>query len=116
MTTKIKTGLVYQRTTKGPNYLCLGKATINGETKIISVKNGSIRNDGRCKLGHTEQRVSLFAHSPASIARIHQVRNVDVKSVFTRGEALPGMKTLTKRMIRRGVNTNAEIPVVQNLI
>lgn len=114
--TTIKTGLVYQRTTKGPNYLCLGKATINGTTKIISVKNGAIRNDGKCKLGHVESRVSLYAHNPTDIARIHQVRDVDVKSVFTRGEALPGMKTLTRRLVKRGVNTNAEVPVVKNLI
>lgn len=115
MATKIKTGLVYQRTLKGPNYLCLGKANVGGEMRIISVKNGNIRKDGNCKLAGKET-VNLYAHKTDSVARIHQVREVNVASVFSRGEAMPAMKALVKRMLKKGIATGASVPVVGDLV
>ncbi|MDD3412547.1 MAG: hypothetical protein PHY47_00960 [Lachnospiraceae bacterium] len=112
----IKTGLVYQRTVKGPNYICLGKANIGGRTMVISVKNGNIRQDGKCKLrGNAEGAVLLHAHEPTKIARIHQVRDIDVKSVFTNGEALAELAAATKKMVAKGIETSAELPVPARL-
>jgi hypothetical protein len=112
----IRTGLVYQRTAKGPNYLCLGKAVVAGQTMIISVKNGNIRKNGKCKAqGNAEGPVTLHAHLPSKIARIHQVREVDVKSVFTVGGALPEFQATTKRMVANGIETEAELPRISQL-
>lgn len=106
----IRTGSVYQRTKKGPNYVCLGKANIGGQTMVISVKNGNIRQDGRCKLQGGGAPVTLHAHYPENIARIHQTRDVNLSSVFSRGGALPEFQDVTKRMLSRGLEVEAELP------
>lgn len=112
----IRTGLVYQRTAKGPNYVCLGKAIVAGQTMIISVKNGNIRKNGKCKAeGASAGPVVLHAHNPSDIARIHQLREIDVKSVFTIGGALPEFQATTKRMLVNGVATEAELPSLAQL-
>lgn len=105
----IRTGSVYQRTAKGPNYVCLGKAKIGGQTMIISVKNGNIRKDGRCKLAGGAP-VTLHAHYPENVARIHQTRSVNLGTVFSRGGALPEFQEATKRMLAKGIETEAELP------
>ena len=116
----IKTGLVYQRTAKGPNYVCLGKAVLpdsKGVNKlfIISVKNGNIRKNGKCKEQGAGEAVTLYAHAPQDIARIHQAREVDVKSVFTLGGAPMQFAGATKRMLQNGVATEAELPSLRDL-
>jgi len=114
--TTIKTGMVYQRTAKGPNYLCLGKATINGETMVISVKNGNINKDGAARdMSRSQGGVVVFAHSPNDIARVHQVRDVNVSSIFTRGEADTTVQPVLKRMLTQGVRTAAELPSLADL-
>jgi hypothetical protein len=105
----IRTGLVYQRTTKGPNYICVGKANIGGVMHVISVKNGNIRQDGKCKLrGASAGPVALHAHNPGTLARIHQVRDIDVKSVFSNGEALPALEGITRKIASKGLFTSAD--------
>lgn len=112
----IRTGLVYQRTTKGPNYVCLGKAVINGETMVISTKNGNITASGKCKQQGSGSPVTLHAHYPEKVARIHDVRSIDVKSVFTRGGAEADLQDLTKKMLKRGIEcVDAELPHVREL-
>lgn len=114
--TTIKTGMVYQRTNKGPNYLCLGKATIDGKTMLLSVKNGNINTDGTSRnMGRSLGGVTIFAHDPNSIARIHQVRTVNVSSIFSRGYADGSLQTSLKRLLTRGVNTAAELPSLAEL-
>jgi hypothetical protein len=113
--TTIRTGLVYQRTAKGPNYVCLGKANVGGQTMIISVKNGNIRANGKCKEQGAGEAVVLYAHAPKDIARVHQAREVDVKTVFTVGGALPEFQHTTKRMLQNGVATEAELPRLAEL-
>jgi hypothetical protein len=114
--TVIKTGMVYQRTAKGPNYLCLGKATVGGETMLISVKNGNINKDGSSrKMGKSAGGVVIFAHSPDNIARVHQVRTVNVSSIFSAGEADTTVKSDLKRLLTKGINTAAELPSLAEL-
>lgn len=108
--TVIRTGSVYQRTAKGPNYVCLGKAKIGGQNMIVSVKNGNIRKDGNCKLQGRGEPVTLHAHYPENVARIHQVRDVNLSSVFSNGGALPDFQDVTKRMLAKGIETEAELP------
>lgn len=112
----LKTGMVYQRTLKGPNYVCLGKATINGETMVISVKNGNVSNNGKSrKMKKTDGGVVVFAHLPKDIARVHQIRKVDVSSVFSLGNAETTVQTSLKRMLTTGINTAAELPSLAEL-
>jgi hypothetical protein len=114
--TVIKTGMVYQRTTKGPNYVCLGKATIEGETMLISVKNGNVNKDGTSRrMRKTKGGVVIFAHSPNDIARVHQVRTVNVSTIFAQGEADTTVQPVLKRMLAQGVNTAAELPSLAEL-
>lgn len=114
--TTIKTGMVYQRTVKGPNYLALGTAMIDGAKHIISVKNGNINANGKSRrMRKTKGGVVVFAHSPNDIARIHQVREVDVKSIFTLGEADTTVEKDLKRLLTKGVNTAAELPSLAEL-
>lgn len=114
--TILKTGMVYQRTLKGPNYLALGKATINGETVIISVKNGNINNDGKSrKMKKAAGGVVVFAHSPDSIARVHQVRSVNVNSIFTLGDADTTVQSDLKRLLTKGIATAAQLPSLAEL-
>lgn len=112
--TKIKTGLVYQRTAKGPNYVCLGKAVIGGETMVISTKNGNITDSGKCKM-QGDFPVVLHAHKPHSVARIHQVRSIDVTSVFARGGAEASMKKATKRVVAGLECDTAQLPNARSL-
>lgn len=112
----IRTGLVYQRTSKGPNYVCLGKAVINGETMVISTKNGNITASGKCKAQGSGFPVTLHAHYPEKVARIHQVRSVDVKSVFERGGAVADLQAVTKKMLKKGLDCiEAELPNAREL-
>jgi hypothetical protein len=112
----IRTGLVYQRTAKGPNYVCLGKAVINGETMVVSTKNGNITASGKCKAQGSGFPVTLHAHYPDKVARIHDVRSIDVKSVFTRGGAEADLEVLTKKMLKKGLEcSDAELPHVSDL-
>lgn len=114
--TTIKTGMVYQRTAKGPNYVCLGKATINGQTMVISVKNGNINKDGAARdMSRSQGGVVVFAHAPEDIARVHQVREVDVASIFDRGEADTTVKPVLKRLLTKGISTAAELPSLAEL-
>ena len=110
----IKTGMVYQRTLKGPNYVCLGKATVDGKTMIVSVKNGNINKNGKSRK-MSDQSVVVFAHAPESIARIHQVRRVDVRSVFNLGGAPEALEGSLKRILTKGLDTAAELPSVAEL-
>ena len=110
----IKTGMVYQRTLKGPNYLCLGKAKVNGTTMIISVKNGNITQSGKSRKMPTDG-VVVFAHHPENIARVHQVRKVDVASVFNLGNAETSVQSVLKKMVSKGVSTPAELPSLAEL-
>ena len=100
MATKIKTGHVFQRTSKGPNYIALGKTKdANGKPLIIATKNGNIRLDGRAKLGHRVRRnakaplgkkgdrLALFAFRAENIHQIHGYRSVDLGSIWERGQA-----------------------------
>jgi hypothetical protein len=112
--TTIKTGMVYQRTLRGPNYLCLGKAKVNGTTMIISVKNGNITDSGKSKRMPTDG-VVVFAHHPDNIARVHQVRAVDVTSVFNLGNAEAKVRPLLKKMLAKGISTHAELPSLAEL-
>lgn len=111
----IKTGMVYQRTAKGPNYVCLGKATVDGQQMIVSVKNGNITASGKSRKMNRKQKVVVFAHAPESIARIHQVRRVDVKSVFDLGGAPGALEGSLKRILTKGLDTAAELPSVAEL-
>jgi hypothetical protein len=114
--TTIKTGMVYQRTHKGPNYLCLGVATIGGERHVISVKNGNINANGKSRsMGKAENGVSIYAHSVRSIARIHQFRDVKVGTVFTLGKADKSVKKDLKRILTKGIETTAELPSLAEL-
>jgi hypothetical protein len=114
--TTIKTGMVYQRTQKGPNYLCLGTAMINGEKQIISVKNGNINANGKSRrMSKSNGGVVIYAHAPEDIARVHQVRGVDVKSIFTLGEADKTVQKDLKRLLNKGVATAAELPSLAEL-
>jgi hypothetical protein len=114
--TTIKTGTVYQRTLKGPNYLCLGKAKINGELMIISVKNGNINKNGSARnMSGANAGVVVFAHAPDNIARVHQVRKVNVSTIFTRGYADSSVKPVLKRILTKGMSTKAELPSLAEL-
>lgn len=114
--TVIKTGMVYQRTAKGPNYLCLGRATVNGQSMLISVKNGNINKDGTSRrMRNTQGGVVIFAHSPENIARVHQVRTVNVSSIFTLGEADTTVQKDLKKLLKKGVVTQAELPSLAEL-
>ena len=116
MSTVIKTGMVYQRTEKGPNYLCLGKATINGEQMLVSVKNGNVNKDGTSRrMRNTKGGVVIFAHAPEDIARVHQVRTVNVSSIFTKGEADTTVQSDLKRLLTKGVATAAVLPSLASL-
>lgn len=110
----IRTGMVYQRTVKGPNYVCLGKATVDGKTMVISIKNGNINKSGKSRRMSTDG-VVVFAHSPEDIARVHQVRTVDVASVFSRGHAESSVEPVLKRMLTKGIETAAELPKLSEL-
>jgi hypothetical protein len=112
--TTIKTGMVYQRTLKGPNYVCLGKARVDGKTMIISVKNGNITASGKSKR-MTKEAVAIHAHDPELIARVHQVRTVDVASVFNLGQAESSVRPALKKLLTKGVVTNAELPSLAQL-
>lgn len=109
----IRTGMVYQRTVKGPNYVCLGRTTVEGKTVIISVKNGNINYNGKCKKSVRGRAVVLEAHAPEKIARIHDVRKIDVESVFENGNASTEKKVT--RLLKSGVKTEAELPNVRAL-
>ena len=114
--TIIKTGMVYQRTAKGPNYVCLGKATINGETMVISVKNGNINKDGDARnMSKAAGGVIVFAHSPNNIARVHQVRDVNVSTIFSKGDADTTVQPVLKRLLTKGIDTAAELPSLAEL-
>lgn len=114
--TIIKTGMVYQRTMKGPNYVCLGKATIDGEIMLVSVKNGNVNKDGSSrKMKNTKGGVVVFAHSPNNIARVHQVRTVNVSSIFSAGEADTTVQADLKRLLTKGIATAAELPSLAEL-
>lgn len=114
--TKIKTGMVYQRTVKGPNYLCLGTAMINGQKHVISVKNGNINANGKSRnMSGADAGVVTYAHSVNSIARIHQLREVDTETVFTLGGADRSIKKSLKRALTQGVATAAELPSLAEL-
>lgn len=110
----IRTGMVYQRTVKGPNYVCLGKATIDGQTMVISVKNGNINKSGKSRKMKTDG-VVVHAHAPEDIARVHQVRTVDVASVFSLGHATEDLQPVLKRMLTKGIETAAELPKLSEL-
>jgi hypothetical protein len=114
--TIIKTGMVYQRTAKGPNYLALGKTTINGETMVISVKNGNVNKNGDARsMAKAAGGVVIFAHSPDDIARVHQLRDVNVSTIFTKGEADTTVQRDLKRMLTKGINSAAELPSLAEL-
>lgn len=114
--TTIKTGTVYQRTAKGPNYVCLGKATIGGRTMIVSVKNGNINADGTARnMANSQGGVVVFAHCPKEIARVHQVRKVKVATIFSKGAADTTVKPVLKRLLTKGMNTAAELPSLAEL-
>jgi hypothetical protein len=114
--TTIKTGMVYQRTVKGPNYLCLGTAMVNGQKHVISVKNGNINGNGKSRrMSKSNGKVSIYAHSTNHIARIHQLREVDVKTVFTLGLGDKSVQKELKRILTKGVETSAELPVLGEL-
>lgn len=114
--TTIKTGMVYQRTAKGPNYVCLGKATVDGQTVLVSVKNGNVNKDGTSRnMRKSAGGVTIFAHSPDSIARVHQVRTVNVSSIFSRGEADTTVQPSLKRLVTKGIATAAELPSLVEL-
>jgi hypothetical protein len=114
--TILKTGMVYQRTIKGPNYVCLGKATIDGETMVISVKNGNINANGQSrKMANSQGGVVIFAHHPEDVARIHDNRDVNVASIFTKGEADTKVKSTLKQLLTKGVSTAAELPSLAEL-
>lgn len=108
----IKTGTVYQRTKKGPNYIVVGRANVNGESRIISVKNGNIRQDGKCKLSG-KYPVVLHAHLAEDVTRVHQVRQIVPATVFSRGEAFPEMRNKTRRLANTRIS--AETPVLAEL-
>ena len=114
--TTIKTGMVYQRTLKGPNYVCLGVTTINGQRHVVSVKNGNINLNGKSRsMDNAEGGVSIYAHSVNSIARIHQLRDVNVKTVFTLGKADKSVQKDLKRILTKGIETAAELPSMAEL-
>lgn len=111
----IKTGMVYQRTVKGPNYICLGRATVEGKTMIVSVKNGNINYSGDCKKLKASKEVRLEMHHPENIARIHDVRKINVKSVFSNGNHTKKVENTVSRLVSKGVRTEAELPNVRKL-
>ena len=99
---ELKTGSMFQRTVKGPNYIALGRAVDgNGETIIIATKNGNINLGGEAKLGHKitrsrakncklgkkGNRLALYAFYPSDIAAVHGRRPVKLDTIWDRGQA-----------------------------
>lgn len=122
--TKIKTGDVFQRTVKGPNYIALGKAKDSeGETLIIATKNGNIRLDGQAKIGHKitrsrakniklgkkGNRLALYAFYAKDIANIHGSREVQLNTVWERGQAEDVGVEVKVMSNRTGVKTSAPV-------
>lgn len=122
MTTKIKTGNVFQRTLKGPNYIALGKAMDEeGETVIIATKNGNIKMNGEAKLGHKIRRskksalgkkgnrLALYAFYAKDIANIHGQRPVKLDTIWERGQADDVGVEVSVMNSRTGVKTEAPV-------
>lgn len=124
--TKIKTGDMFQRTVKGPNYIALGKATDpeSGEQIIIACKNGCINKGGEarvghairrsraanCKLGKKGTRPALFGFFAKDIARIHGNRPVQLDTVWSRGNAEDiGQEVRLMSRRREGLSTTAQM-------
>ena len=108
---KVKTGDVFQvNNSKGQNYIALGRATVNGETVVIATSNGNIKLNGQSKigspvvrrksagLGKVGTRLVLHAFAPSKIYKIHDNRTVDLKTVWTRGNADEQFRTQVKRI------------------
>ena len=119
MAQKVRTGDVFQRTVKGPNYIAIGKAKIDGQVLVIASKNGTINKDGqarvgheivttrRAKLGKKGTRPNLYAFKPSQIFQIHSNRPVDLKSVWEVGNA-DNLDVHVRKMNRRnGADTTA---------
>ena len=114
MSVGILTGMVYQRTKKGPNYICLGSAMVEGERKVISTKNGNINFDGTCRRLKGKKEVRIEAHDPRLIARIHDVRDVNLQSVFENGNTSAEEGSI-RRLTKKPLKTSAELPDVRRL-
>ena len=120
MTKKVRTGDVFQRTEKGPNYIALGKAIVDGSTFVIACRNGNINKDGqaraghsvvttrRAKLGKKGTRPTLYAFKPTQINQIHNNRSVNIDSVWSRGKAETIEVDVRRMNKRRGVKTEAK--------
>ena len=120
MTTKVRTGDVFQRTKTGPNYIALGKAVFNGQPYVIAVKNGKIKEDGKAKigqrivasrsskLGRKGTRPVLHAFKPTDIYRIHDNRHVDINSVWGLGNAVSLDQPVRRMNRRNGVQIEAK--------
>lgn len=120
--TKIKTGDIFQRTVKGPNYIALGKATDeNGEALVIATKNGNINMSGEAKLGHKIRRskkaalgkkgnrLALYAFYAKDIANIHGARPVKLDTIWERGQADDVGVEVKVMTSRTGVKTDAPV-------
>ena len=114
---RVKTGHVLQVREKGPNYITLGSAMVQGERHLIVTKNGNIRLDGKAKKpGKNPQNrrrtapMKLYAFKPSQIHRVHQQRDVDLSSVFNANfGAVEAPEELTVRNTRVGINSDAEV-------
>ena len=116
--TKIKTGHVFQVSAKGQNYIALGSAMVDGKLQIIATRNGNIKLDGNskhgspivrrksAKLGKVGTRLALHMFETTKIYKIHDRRPVNLKSVWTIGNADESTQKQVKR-INAGVNTTA---------
>jgi hypothetical protein len=83
---------------------------------VISVKNGNINANGKSRtLSKADGGVVIFAHMPEDIARVHQIRKVDVGSVFTKGAASTAIQTTLKRLLTQGIETAGELPSLAEL-
>lgn len=107
----VKTGDVFQvNNSRGQNYIALGRARVNGETMVIATSNGNIRLNGKskvgspvvrrksAKLGKVGTRLVLHMFAPSKIYKIHDNRTVDLKTVWTLGNADDQFRTEVKRI------------------
>jgi len=103
---RVQTGDIVQIRNNGRNYIVMGKAEhTDGTDRIILMKNGVIRPDGKMRVMPRRWTPTVKVINPNKIKRVHHRRQVDLADVSVKVPAL--CNVLFRMNSANGVNVMA---------
>jgi len=106
MSTRLKTGDVFQIRRNGRNYIALGKAKdADGNQYVVATLNGNIGKEGKMRKKNGRSKSHVILQMGSNVKRIHDRRSVDIDSVYSVHRRLRNKIKLTDG--RTGISTDA---------